>query len=80
MACNTINIGYGLVFAYPVSFELEPDFNNVYPVSFEPETNTGNAIRFRFLIWLRLPKYPVPGRIIPIRLKPSWKVGGWFIR
>ena len=79
MACNTINVGYRLVCAYLVSFELEPDFNNVYPVSFEPEPDfnnvypvsfdlepdTGNAIRFR------LPKYPVPSRIIPIRLKPS---------
>ena len=84
MACNTINVGYRLVCAYPVSFELEPDFNNVYPVSFEPEPDfnnvypvsfepepdTGNAIRFRFLIRFRLPKYPVPGRIIPIRSKP----------
>ena len=58
---NTINVGYRLVCAYPVSFEPEPDFNNVYPVSFEPEPDTGNAIRFRFLIRFQLPKYPVLG-------------------
>ena len=55
----------------PVSFEPEPDFENLYPVSFEPEPDTENAIRFRFLIRFRFPKYPVSGRIIPIRLKPS---------
>ena len=56
---------------YPVSFEPEPDFNNVYTASIEQEPATGNGIQFRFLIRFRLPKYPVPGRIIPIRLKPS---------